>query len=67
MASRLFGIRSPRGTPAIDRDDSAGDEAGLIGEQIGDGRRHLFGKPHTAERMELGHLLGVRRAASGSC
>jgi hypothetical protein len=42
---------------AVDGDDGAGDEAGLVGEEVGDGRGDLVGAADAAEGVQLGHLL----------
>jgi hypothetical protein len=44
------------GPPAVDRDGRPGDEARLVGEQVGDRGRDLLGAPGAADRVQAGEL-----------
>ena len=60
--ARRLGVVGDDGAPAVDRHGRAGDEARLVGEQVGDRGGDLLGSPGAADRVQTGELaLDARR------
>ena len=55
--SGLFGVGTAGRATTVNGDDCASDEAGGVGEQVGDGVGDLLGSADPAERVQRRHLL----------
>lgn len=52
-----LGVRSTGGAAVVDRDDRAGDEAGGVGQQVGDRVSDLPAAPDATQRVRRRDLL----------